>query len=61
MEEITMNMRIWLSSGRKDFGIYSYGKAPILYCCTFINHKLNKDVERLAEGIKEFTIEDVQI
>ncbi|EGR30778.1 zinc-binding dehydrogenase family protein, putative [Ichthyophthirius multifiliis] len=54
LQDINLNMRIWLSSGKGDFGIYSFDKQPIFYCCTFIP---NTNVEILNKGVKEYCVQ----
>ncbi|KAL4457033.1 hypothetical protein ABPG74_014671 [Tetrahymena malaccensis] len=53
LESTVLNIRIWLSSGRGDFGIYSNDKKPIFYACTFIP---TTPYDKLKEGVKEFTV-----
>jgi len=54
---MVIHLRIWVSSGRNDFGIYSVGKEPIFYCASFVNHELSKNLSALSQGIKEYTVE----
>lgn len=53
LENLVLNIRIWLSSGKGDFGIYSNDKKPIFYACTFIP---TTPYESLKEGVKEYTV-----
>ncbi|KRW99050.1 Aminotransferase, class IV [Pseudocohnilembus persalinus] len=53
---LVVHLRIWVSSGRKDFGIYSVGKEPIFYCASFVNHELASNLHKISQGIKEFTV-----
>lgn len=39
--KLTLNMRAWISSGRKDFGIYNEGKTPIFYCLAYFDPSYN--------------------
>lgn len=53
LENVNINLRIWLSSGKGDFSIYSHDKKPIFYACTFIPIT---PYETLKDGVKEYTV-----
>lgn len=53
LECVNINMRIWLSSGKGDFGIYSHNKRPIFYACTFVP---TTPYEEMKTGVKEYTV-----
>lgn len=57
IQNLTINMKVFVSSGKGDFWLYSYDKEPIVYVVVYVT---NLAVKELYQGVKQISMNEIK-